>query len=320
MTSIQVKDPRDLRYFVSGHRGMVGSAITRALEAAGCHDRIEATRSDLDLTNQQDTVDFVSEASPDVIVVAAAKVGGIYANDTYPAEFLYDNLMIAANLVHAAYQNGTSRLLVLGSSCIYPRMASQPMAENALLSGPLEPTNEAYSVAKIVGVKLCEFYRKQYGSNFHSLMPCNLYGIGDNYHPENSHVLPGLLRKFHEAKGSQAGSVTIWGTGTPRREFLFAYDLAEGCLHALSLEDPPSLLNIGYGSDVTVMELARLIADTVEYTGEIQLDPSKPDGVPQKLLDSSVINSLGWKPRTSLEEGLKLAYSDFCESESIRAK
>jgi GDP-L-fucose synthase len=194
------------------------------------------------------------------------------------------------------------------------------MAENALLSGPLEPTNEAYSVAKIVGVKLCEFYRKQYGSNFHSLMPCNLYGIGDNYHPENSHVLPGLLRKFHEAKGSQAGSVTIWGTGTPRREFLFADDLAEGCLHALSLEDPPSLLNIGYGSDVTVMELARLIADTVEYTGEIQLDPSKPDGVPQKLLDSSVINSLGWKPRTSLEEGLKLAYSDFCESESIRAK
>lgn len=303
--------PTEKRYYVAGHRGMVGSALVRALEKAGCADLVTATSAELDLRDQRAAADFVAERRPDVIFIAAAKVGGIHANDTYPADFLYDNLMIAANLVRAAFEAGTGRVLFLGSSCIYPKFAEQPIREDSLLSGPLEPTNEAYAIAKIAGLKLCEFYRRQHGRLFHSAMPCNLYGIGDNYHPENSHVIPGLIRRFHEAKLAEAKSVTIWGSGTPRREFLFADDLAEACLHLLALDDPPSLVNVGAGEDVTIRELAELVARTVGFEGEIRNDPSKPDGTPRKLMDSSLIASLGWTPRTGLEEGLRAAYQNF---------
>ncbi len=300
-----------LKYYIAGHRGMVGSALERALEAAGCRNRITAGSAELDLRDQAATAAFVAEHRPDVILIAAARVGGIFANNTYPADFIYDNLMIAANLIHAAHENGTGRVLFLGSSCIYPKFADQPIHEDALLTGALEPTNEAYAIAKIAGLKLCEFYRRQHGRMFHSAMPCNLYGPGDNYHPENSHVIPALIRRFHEAKVAEAPSVTIWGSGTPRREFLFADDLAEASLHLLTLDDPPSLVNIGAGSDVTIRELAELVAATVGYEGEILNDPTKPDGTPRKLMDSSRIAGLGWRATTTLEEGLRLAYADF---------
>jgi GDP-L-fucose synthase len=290
---------------------MVGSALTRALKRAGCEDLITAASAELDLRDQAATREFIAARRPNVILIAAAKVGGIHANNSYPADFLYDNLMIASNLVQAAHEFETGRVLFLGSSCIYPKFAEQPILEDSLLSGPLEPTNEAYAIAKIAGLKLCEFYRRQHGRLFHSAMPCNLYGLGDNYHPENSHVIPALIRRFHEAKVSGAASVTIWGSGTPRREFLFADDLAEACLHLLSLDDPPSLVNIGAGEDVAILELAGLIARTVGFEGEILADPSKPDGTPRKLMDSSLIQELGWSPRTRLEEGLRLAYRDF---------
>ena len=299
------------KIYVAGHRGMVGSALTRALAKAGCTNLLTATSAELDLRNQKATAAFVSGNKPDVIIIAAAKVGGILANSTYPADFLYDNLMIATNLIQAAYENKTGRVLFLGSSCIYPKFAEQPIREDSLLSGALEPTNEAYAIAKIAGLKLCEYYRRQHGCLFHSVMPCNLYGIGDNYHSENSHVIPGLIRRFHEAKKEDAESVTIWGTGTPLREFLFADDLAEACLHLLSHQDPPSLVNVGAGSDVTIRRLAELVAATVGYQGRIVNDPVKPDGTPRKLMDSSLIHSLGWKATTSLEEGLALAYADF---------
>lgn len=303
-------DP-NLKYYVAGHRGMVGSALERALEAAGCRNRISAGSSELDLRNQAATAAFVAGHRPDVILIAAARVGGIHANNTYPADFIYDNLMIAANLIHAAFESGTGRVLFLGSSCIYPKFADQPIHEDALLTGALEPTNEAYAIAKIAGLKLCEFYRRQHGRMFHAAMPCNLYGPGDNYHPENSHVIPALIRRFHEAKVAGAPSVTIWGSGTPRREFLYSDDLAEACLHLLTLEDPPSLVNIGAGSDVTIRELAELVSQTVGYEGEILNDPTKPDGTPRKLMDSSRIAGLGWKAATRLEDGLGRAYADF---------
>lgn len=301
----------DRKYYVAGHRGMVGSALCRALARAGCEDVLTAPSSELDLRDQRATSDYVAENRPDVILVAAAKVGGIHANDTYPADFLYDNVMIAANLLRAAYETGVSRVLFLGSSCIYPKFAPQPIREDSLLTGALEPTNEAYAIAKIAGLKLCEYYRRQHGRLFHSAMPCNLYGIGDNYHPENSHVIPGLIRRFHEAKLAGAASVAIWGSGTPRREFLFADDLADACLHLLALEDPPSLVNVGAGADVTIRELAELVAAAVGFEGEILNDPSKPDGTPRKLMDSSLIGRLGWQPKIGLEEGLRLAYEDF---------
>ncbi len=293
---------------------MVGGALFRALEKEGCDRIITATSDELDLRNQSATRRFVADEKPDVVIVAAARVGGIYANSTYPADFLYDNLMIASNLIEAAYENKVERLLFLGSSCIYPKFADQPIKESSLLTGELEKTNEAYAIAKIAGLKLCEFYRKQHGCLFHSAMPSNLYGIGDNYHPENSHVIPALIRRFHEAKEASAESVTMWGSGTPLREFLFADDLAQGCLHLLGLEDPPSLVNIGAGFDLSIAEIARMIAKTVGFEGEITNDHSKPDGTPKKLMDSSLIHSLGWKATTSLEEGLKLAYADFLES------
>ncbi|MEQ1843034.1 MAG: GDP-L-fucose synthase, partial [Verrucomicrobiales bacterium] len=251
------------KIYIAGHRGMVGSAIVRALAGAGCETTVTAGSEELDLREQAATLDFVATQRPDIMIIAAAKVGGILANDTYPADFLYDNLLIAANLIHAAYKNGVDRVLFLGSSCIYPKFAPQPIKEESLLSGTLEPTNEAYAIAKIAGLKLCEYYRRQHGSLFHSAMPCNLYGKGDNYHPENSHVIPALIRRFHEAKERGDSSVTIWGSGAPLREFLFADDLAEGCLHLLSLDDPPSLVNIGAGSDITILELAALVARTI---------------------------------------------------------
>ncbi len=308
----------DQTYYIAGHRGMVGGALHRALQKAGCGRILTATSAELDLRDQRATSGFVAANKPDVVLIAAAKVGGIYANDTYPADFIYDNLMIAANLIHAAHESGVGRVLFLGSSCIYPKFAEQPIREDSLLSGALEPTNEAYAIAKIAGLKLCEFYRSQHGRLFHSAMPCNLYGVGDNYHPENSHVIPALIRRFHEAKESGAESVTIWGSGTPRREFLFADDLAEACLHLLALEEPPSLVNVGAGEDLTIREIAALVAETVGFQGEIKNDLSKPDGTPRKLMDSSLIESLGWKASTSLREGLHAAYSDFLVREARR--
>jgi len=308
--------PPDKKYYIAGHRGMVGSALTRALTTAGCENLLSATSAELDLRNQRATADFVAEHRPDVMIIAAAKVGGIHANSTYPADFLYDNLMIATNLIQAAYENGVERVLFLGSSCIYPKFAEQPIREESLLTSALEPTNEAYAIAKIAGLKLCEYYRHQHGSLFHSAMPCNLYGLGDNYHPENSHVIPALIRRFHEAKLANAEVVTMWGSGTPLREFLFADDLAGACLHLLTLEDPPSLVNVGAGYDVTIRHLAEQVAKTVGYEGEIINDTAKPDGTPRKLMDSSLIASLGWTATTSLADGLRIAYEDFRRSSS----
>ena len=292
---------------------MVGGAIVRALRDADCKHIVTATRQELDLRDQSATKDFVRKEKPDVVVIAAAKVGGIFANDSFPADFLYDNLQIASNLIHASFEAGVSRLLFLGSSCVYPKHAEQPIAESSLLSGPLEPTNEAYAIAKIAGIKLCEYYQKQHGALFHSAMPCNLYGLGDNYHPEHSHVIPGLIQRFHEAKISGQGEVVAWGTGTPLREFLFSEDLAEACLHLLSIEDPPSLVNVGSGEEISISQLTQLVAQTVGFTGEISRDLSKPDGTPRKVMDSSTMRSLGWSPRTGIEDGLRIAYKDFLE-------
>lgn len=299
------------RIYIAGHRGMVGSALSRAMQREGDVELISATSAELDLRDQKATNAFLLAHQPDVVIIAAAKVGGIYANNTYPAEFMYDNLMIASNLVHASHETGVERLLFLGSSCIYPKFAEQPIREDALLTSPLEQTNEAYALAKIAGLKLCEYYRRQYGSLFHSAMPCNLYGVGDNYHPENSHVIPAMIRRFHEAKESNAKEVSIWGTGTPRREFLYADDLAQACLQLLTVEDPPDLVNIGAGEDVSIQELATLVAATVGYQGGISNDASKPDGTIGKLMDSTLINRTGWSPAIDLRDGLKLAYRDF---------
>jgi GDP-L-fucose synthase len=290
---------------------MVGKAITRALRAAGQSEVLTTSRQELDLTRQADTEAWMTAHKPDVVVVAAAKVGGIHANSTYPAEFIYDNMMIAANVIHAAYRSNVRRLLFLGSSCIYPREAPQPMVEECLLTSPLEKTNEAYAIAKIAGLKLCQHYRAQYGVMFHSGMPTNLYGPGDNYHPENSHVIPALIRRFHEAKIAAAPEVVCWGTGNPRREFLHVDDLAQGCLHILRAETPPDWINLGTGEDCTIRELAETIAKVVGYQGNIHWDTSRPDGTPRKLMDVSKLKALGWTPETTLLEGLKAAYADF---------
>jgi GDP-L-fucose synthase len=297
--------------FVAGHRGMVGSALVRALGKAGCPKIITASRSECDLTNQSSVLGFIQTDRPDLVIIAAAKVGGIHANSTYPAQFLYENLMIAANCVHASYLCGVKRVLFLGSSCIYPRNAPQPMTEECLLTSPLEVTNEAYAVAKIAGLKLCQHYRSEYGVLFHSAMPTNLYGPGDNYHAEDSHVIPALLRRFHEAKVQGTPEVTVWGTGTPMREFLHVDDLAEGCLHLLGVENPPDWINLGTGTDVTIRELAELVCKTVGFSGKLSFDTSKPDGTPRKLLDVSKMTSLGWSARTSLADGLGEAYQAF---------
>lgn len=312
--------------YVAGHCGMVGSAIVRQLLAAGHPIGSIITRShaELDLTNQAAVREFFALEKPDQVYLAAAKVGGIHANSTYPADFIYQNLMMQANVIEAAFQNKVKKLLFLGSSCIYPRQAPQPMAECALLTGALEPTNEPYAIAKIAGIKLCESYNRQYalshGVDYRSVMPTNLYGPGDNYHSENSHVIPALIRRFHEAKTSKAPFVTIWGTGTPRREFLYVDDMAAACIHVMNLPNTTyaqhtlpmqSHINVGYGQDVTIVELAYAIGQAVGYQGEIDFDTTKPDGAPRKLMDSSVINALGWRAQVNLHRGLTMAYQDF---------
>jgi GDP-L-fucose synthase len=309
------------KVYIAGHRGMVGAAIERTLRAqgAGCAI-ITRTSSELDLTDQQAVRDFFLSERPEAVYLAAAKVGGIHANNTFPAEFIYRNLMIEANVVDAAYRSGVEKLLFLGSSCIYPKLAAQPMREDALLTGPLEPTNEPYAIAKIAGIKLCESYNRQYGTDFRSVMPTNLYGPGDNYHPENSHVIPALIRRFHEAKVACAPSVTIWGTGTPRREFLYVDDMAAACVHVMNLDKAvyeqhiqpmQSHINVGAGDDLTIRELADAIASAIGFEGKIEFDADKPDGSPRKLMDSSRLNRLGWHPTTNLTDGLALAYQDF---------
>ena len=315
------------RIYVAGHRGMVGSAIVRALQAKGDCEIITRTHDELDLINQSAVKSFFEQERPDQVYLAAARVGGIHANNTYPAEFIYDNLMIEANVIDAAFQNGVKKLLFLGSSCIYPKLAPQPMSEDALLTGTLESTNEPYAIAKIAGIKLCESYNRQYGEShgvdYRSVMPTNLYGPGDNYHPENSHVIPALIRRFHEAKVSSSPEVTIWGTGSPRREFLFVGDMANASVYVMGLdkntyknhtEDMLSHINVGIGEDLTIASLAKTIGEVVGYQGEIGFDESKPDGTPRKLMDSKRINALGWQAKTSLEEGLRIAYRDFLEN------
>ena len=302
------------RIFVSGHGGMVGSAILRALASSGKEWQVVTkSRTDLDLCNQGAVDDFIRNERPEFIVNAAGKVGGIHANNTYPAEFIRENLLINANLIHSAWKHGVVRFLNLGSSCIYPRDAEQPLREECLLSGPLEPTNSAYALAKIAGLEMCRHYRAQYGVLFHSAMPTNLYGPGDNYHPDNSHVLPALIRRFHEAKEKNLAEVCIWGTGKPRRELLHADDLAEGLLHLLEVEDPPDWVNLGSGEDQTILELAKLVKEVVGYTGEITHDLSKPDGTPIKRMDVSVMASLGWKAGISIRDGITMTYADFRE-------
>ncbi len=292
---------------------MVGSAVVRRLLELGyARDKLLLpSREELDLCDADAVQAWFAETRPAIAVIAAARVGGIYANDAYPADFIADNLAIALNTVQAAFQSGVQRLLFLGSSCIYPKLASQPMREDALLQGPLEPTNEAYAVAKIAGLKLCQYFRKQHGVCFHSAMPTNLYGPGDNYHPENSHVLPALIRRFHEAKLQSAPEVVIWGTGTPRREFLHADDCAAGIVHLLSVENPPDWVNLGCGEDLTIAELAHKVAEVVGYKGELRFDTSKPDGTPRKLLDTQLMQSLGWKSAIDLKNGLRSTYQDF---------
>jgi len=315
------------RVYVAGHRGMVGSAITRVLQKKGGCEIITRSHDELDLTDQRAVRSFFESERPDQVYLAAAKVGGIYANNTFPAEFMYVNLMIEANVIDAAFQNGVKKLLFLGSSCIYPKLAPQPMSEDALLTGTLESTNEPYAIAKIAGIKLCESYNRQYGEShgidYRSVMPTNLYGPGDNYHPENSHVIPALIRRFHEARVNNSPHVTIWGTGSPHREFLFVDDMADASVYVMDLdqiiykkhtEDMLSHINVGFGEDLTIADLARTIGDAVGYRGAIEFDEEKPDGTPRKLMNSSRINALGWRAKTRLEDGLNATYQDFLEN------
>jgi len=296
------------KIYIAGHNGMVGGAVVRHLVSLGYENIINRERSELDLANQADTRSFFANSKPDIVIMAAAKVGGIHSNNTYPAIFLYENLAVATNTIDSAFRAGTERFLFLGSSCIYPKFASQPIKESSLLTDTLEPTNEAYAIAKIAGLKLCEYYRKQYGVLFHSLMPTNLYGQGDNYHPENSHLLPALIGRFHEAKLANRESVTIWGTGTPRRELMNVDDLADAITHVLSLEDPPDLINAGTGVDHSIMEIAEIVKRIVGFEGEIKTDPSKPDGTPRKLLDVSLLKKYGWSSGIPLEKGIADTY------------
>jgi len=302
---------KDSKVYIAGHKGMVGSAIYRKLEKEGYTNLIAKTSSELDLRDQAAVADFFEQEKPVFVFLAAAKVGGIIANNTYRAEFLYENLQIQNNIIHSAYLNKVEKLLFLGSSCIYPKMAPQPLKEEYLLTGLLEPTNEPYAIAKIAGIKMCDAYRAQYGCNYISVMPTNLYGYNDNYHPQNSHVLPALIRRFHEAKVQKSPSVTIWGTGSPRREFLFADDLAEACYYLMYNYDEEGLVNIGTGEDITIKDLALLIKEIVGFEGEINFDTSKPDGTPRKLMDVTKLHSKGWKHTIELPEGIATAYQDF---------
>jgi len=319
-------DPHQ-KIYVAGHRGMVGSAIVRNLQAKGFSSIVTRTHAQLDLTNQADVQAFFESEKPAQVYLAAAKVGGIYANNAFPAEFIYQNLMVQNNVIHQAFAHGVKKLLFLGSSCIYPKLAPQPMGEDALLTGKLEPTNEPYAIAKITGIKMCESYNRQYGDShgvdYRSVMPTNLYGPGDNYHPENSHVIPALIRRFHEAKVVNAPEVVIWGTGTPRREFLYVDDMAAASVFVMDLDKTTydsqtqpmqSHINVGFGSDVTINELAIAVAKATGYQGKINFDPSKPDGAPRKWMDSAKLNKLGWSAQVGLEQGLKQAYVDFLKN------
>jgi len=312
------------KIYVAGHRGMVGSAIVRNLKAKGYNNIVTRTHAEMDLTDQQAVKAFFEQERPDQVYLAAAKVGGIYANNTFPAEFIYDNLMVQNNVIHQAFVSGVKKLLFLGSSCIYPKLAPQPMSEDTLLTGKLEPTNEPYAIAKIAGIKMCESYNRQYGQShgvdYRSVMPTNLYGPGDNYQPENSHVIPALIRRFHEAKVANAAEVVIWGTGTPKREFLYVDDMAAASVFVMELDKAiydsqtqpmQSHLNVGYGSDITITELASAVAKATGYQGKISFDASKPDGAPRKWMDSGILNKLGWNPRVGLEQGLVQAYAEF---------
>jgi GDP-L-fucose synthase len=304
----------DSKIYVAGHRGMVGSAFMRALEARGHRNIVVRGSSELDLRNQDAVHRFMSEERPEYVFLAAAKVGGILANDTYRGEFIYDNLMIQSNVIHASHLAGVKKLMFLGSSCIYPKLAPQPLNEDSLLTGPLEPTNEPYAIAKIAGIKMCDAYRSQYGCNFISVMPTNLYGPNDNYDLENSHVLPALIRKFHEAKLSGASSVTIWGTGKPRREFLHADDLADACMFLMERYNEAGPINIGTGEDIEIGELAGVISRVVGFRGEILHDLSKPDGTPRKLMDVSKLHNFGWRHRIGLEEGIRSVYAAYMKN------
>ncbi len=320
---------KDLKIYVAGHRGMVGSAIVRQLQAKGFTNIVTRTHAELDLCNQQAVASFFKEERPEQVYLAAAKVGGIHANNTYPAEFIYQNLMMEANVIHQAFEVGVKKLIFLGSSCIYPKLAQQPMAEDALLTGKLEATNEPYAIAKIAGIKLCESYNRQYGHShgvdYRSVMPTNLYGPGDNYHPENSHVIPALIRRFHEAKQQNSPEVVIWGTGTPMREFLYVDDMAVASIFVMELdkqtydqctEPMQSHINVGFGSDVTIRDLAEMISKTVGYEGNIIFDATKPDGTPRKLLNSNRLKTMGWKAKVHLRDGLALAYQNYIQSSS----
>lgn len=306
---------KDSLIYIAGHRGMVGSAILRKLRENGFENFLLKTSEEVDLRNQQDVNSLFEEAKPEYVFLAAAKVGGIVANNTYRAAFLYDNLLIESNIIHAAYKTGVRKLLFLGSSCIYPKLAAQPLKEEYLLTGALEPTNEPYAIAKIAGIKLCEAYRDQYGCNFISAMPTNLYGQGDNYHPQNSHVIPGMIRKFHEAKTNNYPEVQIWGSGTPLREFMYVDDLADACLFLMKYYNEKQFVNVGTGEEISINELTIIVKEITGYEGNIKYDKTKPDGTPRKLMDSSRLHNLGWKHKTSLVEGLKKAYAYFLKEQ-----
>ena len=321
------------KIYVAGHQGMVGSAIVRVLQSMHPATIITRTHAELELTNQAAVEAFFQLEKPDQVYMAAAKVGGIHANNTYPAEFIYENLMVEANVIHQAWRADVQKLLFLGSSCIYPKLVPQPMREDALLTGPLEPTNEPYAIAKIAGIKLCESYNRQYGDthgvDYRSVMPANLYGPGDNYHPENSHVIPALIRRFHEAKVSNASSIVIWGSGTPLREFLYVDDMAAACVHVMNLpkaaydahtQPMQSFVNVGFGKDVTIVHVAHAVSKVVGYEGDIEFDPSKPNGTLRKLMDSSRLNSLGWQAKVSLEDGLMRAYQNYLQQSKAVAR
>ena len=324
ITSNLVMD-KNAKIYVAGHRGLVGSALMRQLEAQGYKNILSRTHAELDLTNQQAVADFFTAEKPEYVFLAAAKVGGIHANNTYPAQFIQDNLSIQTNVIHQSYLNGVKRLLFLGSSCIYPKDCPQPMKEEYLLTGELEPTNRPYALAKIAGIEMCWSYNRQYGTQYLAVMPTNLYGPGDNYHPENSHVIPALIRKFHEAKINSQPTMTVWGTGTPRREFLYSEDMANACVFLMSLDDKtfqsqlasdrndgtPPLINIGVGQDLTIKELAELVGEVVQYRGAIEFDSTKPDGTMRKLMNVELAESLGWRAKTQMLVGLQTAYADF---------
>jgi len=312
---------KSAKIYVAGHNGMVGSAIVRKLVAEGYENLITRSSKELDLRSQQAVADFFSEQKPDYVFLAAAKVGGIIANNVYRADFIYENLSIQNNVIYQSYLNQVKKLMFLGSSCIYPKMAPQPLKEDYLLTGPLEETNEPYAIAKIAGIKMCDAYRAQYGCNFISVMPTNLYGYNDNYHPQNSHVLPAMIRRFHEAKAEGKNEVVIWGSGRPKREFLFADDLAEACFFLMENYNEPDPINVGVGTDLTIKELANLIKNIVGFEGEIKFDFTKPDGTPRKLMDVTKLHAKGWKHRIELEDGIRLAYQDFLsKAENVAAR